>query len=114
MQIEIPFVPAAQRQITKTTTIVEEKEKDTIVIVGQSKTKKRKRTRTSAAGGSQSRGTEIKAEPTSGESAVEAEPFDFASVPNILDDNPDVEDRKPMKKQKKARGMYFRVLAMSS
>jgi hypothetical protein len=44
MHIEIPFVPAAQRQITA---VVEDKDKDKdTVVVGKPKAKKRKRTKT--------------------------------------------------------------------
>ncbi|KAF9446370.1 hypothetical protein P691DRAFT_794509 [Macrolepiota fuliginosa MF-IS2] len=108
MQIELPFVPAAQRQ---TITRVEEKEKDTIVVVGQSKAKKRKRTKANAVNQnrSQSKDEELKPETdTNDDNTAEAETFDFASVPNILDDNPDVEDRKPVKKkQRKGKGGQF-------
>ncbi|KXN88537.1 Exosome complex exonuclease rrp6 [Leucoagaricus sp. SymC.cos] len=107
MQIEIPFVPAAQRQTTATQ-VVEEKEKDTIIVAGQtSKTKKRKRTKNTFA---------KKPEGTPEGDAEEKAAFDFASVPNILDDNPDTGEgegvgggtRKPIKKkQKKSKGGQF-------
>jgi exosome complex exonuclease RRP6 len=107
MQIEIPFVPASQRR--SSTIKAEEKEKDTIVIIGQSKTKKRKRTKSTLRGKEAKQespgGSEGKEEKAGAEGEGGEAPFDFASVPNILDDNPDVESGKPArKKQKKGKG----------
>jgi exosome complex exonuclease RRP6 len=100
MQIEIPFVPAIQRQIPA---VVEDK--DTIVVVGKPKVKKRKRTKTLVVNEDKSAKNAGEGIPsvTLVESGSEGkdESFDFASVPNILDDNPDMEDRSPMKKKQK-------------
>lgn len=99
MQVEIPFVPAAQRQAAS---VIEEKERDTIVVVGKPKTKKRKRTKSTTASSSQVLDKEIVAE----DGKEDEEDFDFASVPNVLDENPQVEAKKPVKKkQKKKKGM---------
>ncbi|KAF5360491.1 hypothetical protein D9756_004521 [Leucocoprinus leucothites] len=109
MQIEIPFVPASQRQTT-TAVVVGEKEKDTIVVVGQSKSKKRKRTKSTVATKDKIKENEGTPSSTGGEAEGEGETFDFASVPNILDDNPEVQpgERKPVKKkQKKGKGGQF-------
>ena len=99
MQVEIPYVPAAQRLTTITRAKVEEK--DTIVMVGQ---KKRKR----AKGGGKAK-MEVEDSPSPSidgskgvsETNAEPAPFDFAAVPNILDDNPDAEDRNRKKKRQK-------------
>jgi exosome complex exonuclease RRP6 len=95
MQVEIPFVPAAQRQAA---TVIEEKERDTIVVVGKPKTKKRKRTKSTVAPSSQVVDKGIALDGKESE-----EGFDFASVSNVLDENPEVEAKKPMKKRQKKR-----------
>ncbi|KAF8989034.1 hypothetical protein BDQ17DRAFT_1393351 [Cyathus striatus] len=83
MQVEVPFVPSAQRKVTKV------EETDTIVVVGQARQKKRKR--------------EDKSKAQSDEEEVEQPAFDFSSVPNLLDDNPNAEgDQGRKKRQRKA------------
>ncbi|XP_006462303.1 hypothetical protein AGABI2DRAFT_186278 [Agaricus bisporus var. bisporus H97] len=100
MQVEIPYIPAAQRQKA---TVIEEKERDTIVVVGKSKTKKRKRTKSTQAAGSSSQVVDNNRSTSDGKEGEEG--FDFSSVPNVLDENPEVEAKKPVKKrQKKAKG----------
>ena len=91
MQVEIPYVPASQRPTRQ----VIQDEKDSIVVVGQAR-QKRKRKK-----GEQNveKGGAMTAE----------EPFDFSSVPKILDTNPNGGDevnddensqRKRLKKKK--------------
>ncbi len=90
MQVEIPYVPASQRPTRQ----VIQDEKDSIVVVGQARQKrKRKKGEQNVEKGG----------------AMTAEgPFDFSSVPNILDTNPNGEDevndensqRKRLKKKK--------------
>jgi exosome complex exonuclease RRP6 len=114
MQVEIPYVAASQRPTKQ----VKDEERDTIVVVGQAK-QKRKRIKSQPhqhdAGSSN--------EPAADDDAVpslalptqkeEAEPFDFSAVPNILDDNPDLQDgsrkRKRQKKQNKSQPFPFLV-----
>lgn len=112
IQIEIPFVPAAHRKAIA----VGETDKDTIVVVGQPKAKKRKRTKGNTANTAQSQGKDPESVATvdttgaAAEDSIEAEPeiFNFANVPNILDDNPDLASRKPLKKKpKKGKGESF-------
>lgn len=102
MQVEIPFVPAARRNPGETV-------EDSIVVVGHARQKKRKRTvKTIHEGPLSSRSSadvafsDIHQAKNSGPGALE-ESFDFSGVPNILDDNPDLEDTKKPKKQKKQK-----------
>ena len=93
---ELPFVPASQRKQ------VAEPVDDTIVVVGQPKRKKRKRVAekaTDAADATPEQEPSVKEE-----EAVEA--FDYASVPNILDDGSDHERAgiPRAKKQKHVKG----------
>jgi len=80
-QVEIPFVPASQRPAKR-------EEKDTIVVVGQMHQKRKRKADKSSA------------------QQVE-EPFDFSSVPNILDDNPEPvkEEEETETKRKRQRKM---------
>ena len=110
MEIEIPFIPTSQRSIKELN-----EEQDTIVVVGQAR-QKRKRPKaspdgvetTSGSAGERTKKTKVK-------DGVEAkdgdgEAFDFSAVPNILDDNPDLDDgkkKKREKKVKKVKGKYF-------
>jgi exosome complex exonuclease RRP6 len=78
MQVEIPFVPAAQRQSAP----VPEVPMDTIVVVGQrQKKRKRERAPKTVADGDAAAAAAEPAEPAE----TELEPFDYASAPNILD-----------------------------
>ncbi|KAH8114700.1 ribonuclease H-like domain-containing protein [Phellopilus nigrolimitatus] len=83
-QIEIPFIPARQRQQH----VMEEKE-DSIVVVGKARQKKRKRSKQDT----ETEGVEGETKKAKGQSemglspeASEAEPFDYASAPNFLDE----------------------------
>ncbi|TDL23207.1 hypothetical protein BD410DRAFT_173443 [Rickenella mellea] len=88
-QIEIPFVPASQRQAAPTID-------DTVVVVGQARQKKRKRVKqptgdqsNESTPGPNTEATVKKKAKTIAQdepSAEELEPFDYASAPNILDD----------------------------
>jgi exosome complex exonuclease RRP6 len=80
MQVEIPFVPAGQRQSIP----VPEVPMDTIVVVGQrQKKRKRERAPKTVADGDAAAAVEP-AEPAE-PAETELEPFDYASAPNILD-----------------------------
>ncbi|KAG6819666.1 hypothetical protein H0H93_009746 [Arthromyces matolae] len=105
MQVEIPFIPASQRKAVQP--IVD----DSIVTVGQARQRKRKRTKPPADGlipttsAEKSNSEEVEPQNATKDSTAvnDQEPFDFATVPNILDDNPDVEDTKQKKRQKKQK-----------
>jgi len=109
MQVEIPYVPAAQRQTTIARAKVEEK--DTIVMVGQKKRKRVKGGGKAKMEGEDSPSPSINGskEESRGVSETNAEQasFDFSAVPNILDDNPDTEDmnRKKKRQKKQNKGM---------
>ncbi|KAF9468748.1 hypothetical protein BDZ94DRAFT_1304497 [Collybia nuda] len=102
MEVEIPYVPASQRNVAQSVD-------DSIVVVGQARQRKRKRVKASVTG------TGLPGEAPSpnlvnqtddilnDESASANEPFDFSAVPNILDDNPNIEDIKKRRKQKKQK-----------
>lgn len=85
-QIEIPFVPAGERQGQPRGV---ETVKDTIVVVGQPARKKRKREKKIPVGASAS----VSATPPREESepAKDETPFDYSAVSNILDDGSDHE-----------------------
>jgi exosome complex exonuclease RRP6 len=97
--IEIPYVPASQRRLQ----VIEE---DSIVVVGQPRPKKRKRPKAAV----------LESEPTSKEGSVDRssankdkaqqilEPFDYSTVPNILDDAPGPETEPEMKRKKRKGG----------
>ena len=106
---EIPFVPAPQRQIK---TVVD----DSIVVVGQMKQKKRKRAKPTPSTSQEadlSRPVDDDPHADGGQTGArkhhlvdtpEQEPFDFSSVPNILDEISITEEgAKPRKKKKQKR-----------
>ncbi|PPR05868.1 hypothetical protein CVT24_006622 [Panaeolus cyanescens] len=93
MQVEIPFLPASQRQPKK------EEEQDTIIVVGQAR-QKRKRANKQAEGGKGTKKAAAESTPATSEE-TSAEPFDFSTAPNILDDNPDEGDTEEAKRKKK-------------
>lgn len=104
MQVEIPFVPASQRKGAQAID-------DSIVVVGQARQKKRKRITKSAPSDASAsadapttshRQEEHGLGPQDGV-PKEQESFDFSSVPNLLDDNPNLEDKKRQKRQKKQK-----------
>ena len=101
MAVEIPFVPASQRNTTQPV-------EDSIVMVGQSRQKKRKRTKPILDAADLScvpKSSNVKLKPSDNEIATDnEEPFDFSAVPNILDNNPDVESSALKKKRKHKSG----------
>jgi exosome complex exonuclease RRP6 len=110
MEVEIPYIPASQRKVTQ---VVD----DSIVVVGQARQKKRKRAKITPGGIEPSVSAEASKLKEAGERGVVAnnestsneEPFDFSAVPNILDDNPNLEDTKKKRKQKKQKtSRWFR------
>lgn len=112
MQVEVPFVPVSQRRIVQ---IVED---DSIVVVGQVRQKKRKRAKPPIdeltpmlTEGSSPKNKLQTDETGTRDNANNHEPFDFTTVSNILDDNPDVEDtkQKRQKKQKSGKDLYLRA-----
>ena len=101
-QIQMPFVPASERQGKRT--IIEDTVKDAIVVVGQSQRKKRKRAGAGAAAA-------VKAEKSDGDESAEA--FDYGAVPNILDEGSDHESgavEGGRKRRQKMHGASWRVL----
>ncbi|TFK48707.1 hypothetical protein OE88DRAFT_1663795 [Heliocybe sulcata] len=82
---EIPFVPPSQRQPKATAEVLD----DTIVMVGQARQKKRKRSDKPKAAKDKSKEEEA------------AEPFDYSTVSNILDEAPDLEEQEPAGKKKR-------------
>ena len=113
MEIEIPFIPAPQRSIKELN-----EEQDTIVVVGQAR-QKRKRPKAnpdgveaiSGSAGERIKKTKVK---NGGEARDEdGEVFDFSAVPNILDDNPNMDDGKKKKKREKKekKGEKFKLLS---
>ncbi|KAJ7047939.1 hypothetical protein C8F04DRAFT_1023035 [Mycena alexandri] len=106
MQVEVPYVPAAQRTTKQVVEVVD----DSIVVVGQARQKKRKRAKTDDAqgatpseeesGNTKKASKKEKRQREAEGSQGEAEAFDFASVPNILDDVPNGEDMRVKKKKK--------------
>ena len=110
-QIEIPYVPATQRQRTN---IVD----DSIVVVGQARQKKRKRAKASSAPDvdpevtmdaeslaetSQTRGLKQRKGRNKDTDTNPQEPFDYSVVPNILDDVPTPESEGNSRKKKRNR-----------
>ena len=99
MEVEIPYVPAAQRNRAAVPTV-----DDTIVVVGQPK---KKRKRAAAERGEANGDAEGRERAAVKEEAAEVEAFDYSSVPNILDDVP-IEDAaegpSSRKKKKHAKG----------
>ena len=101
MQVEIPYVPAAQRARANAPPV-----DDTLVVVGQPKKKKRKRAAAEKAGENDEAGSggagAVK------EEVVEVAAFDYATAPNILDDGSDheVADVRSAKKKRKQHGEF--------
>ncbi|KAJ7174298.1 hypothetical protein C8R46DRAFT_945281 [Mycena filopes] len=104
MQVEVPYVPAAQRTTKQIVEVID----DSIVVVGQARQKKRKRAKTDAdaeaatPSGEESGHTKKASSKAKRAAEPDGEAFDFASVPNILDDVPNGEDMR-MKKKKKQK-----------
>lgn len=108
MQVEIPYVPAPQRPTKQ----VIQDEKDTIAVVGQARQRRKRK-----------KGGQLneKTKPVDASNLVgHQEPFDFSSVPNILDTNPDsgddgnddeVKQRKRLKKKKNGVSICCPILS---
>ncbi|KAJ7579253.1 hypothetical protein C8J56DRAFT_1006792 [Mycena floridula] len=104
MQVEIPFVPASQRQQKM---IVD----DTVVVVGQRKRKRNKgKSAAEDSQGDSEQHPESSEETSTKKSKVakveqvkeDLKPFDFGAAPNILDDAPLAESAK-IKRQRKEK-----------
>lgn len=100
-QMEIPFVPIAQRQ--QPAQVID----DSIVVVGQARKKKRKRTKADSTSGALMDDGETPGMEDGGVEEEEVEAFDYSTVPNILDDvpTPNTEGRKK-KKPKHQKGSH--------
>ena len=101
MEVEIPFIPPSQRSIKALN-----EEQDTIVVVGQAR-QKRKRPKASpdgveATAGERMKKTKVKSNGVEAKDE-DGEAFDFSAVPNILDDNPNLDDGKKKKREKKVK-----------
>ncbi|KAJ7929003.1 hypothetical protein B0H13DRAFT_2652544 [Mycena leptocephala] len=109
MQVEVPYVPTAQRTTKQVVEVVD----DSIVVVGQARQKKRKRPKTDSGVGGDA-GDDATEDPASLKKPKkqekrdaqdgEKEAFDFSAVPNILDDVPNSEDMRVKKKKKQKQG----------
>ncbi|KAG1869015.1 ribonuclease H-like domain-containing protein [Suillus subalutaceus] len=88
-QVEIPFIPTDQRQ-PRLAPVSD----DNIVVVGQARQKKRKRIKTAVLG-----------KPPTGDQGDtgEDEVFDYATVPNLLDDLPPAPEELDTRKKKKQK-----------
>ncbi|KAF7330926.1 Exosome complex exonuclease RRP6 [Mycena venus] len=112
MQVEVPYVPAAQRTTKQIVEVVD----DSIVVVGQARQKKRKRAKTdtgvdgdAAEGGAtppedSPKKVAKKEKRDAGDGDGEVEAFDYSAVPNLLDDVPNGEDMRVKKKKKQKQG----------
>ncbi|KAG2131815.1 ribonuclease H-like domain-containing protein [Suillus clintonianus] len=87
-QVEIPFIPPDQRHRLAPVS------DDTIVVVGQARQKKRKRIKSTVLG-----------KPQTGDQddTGEDEAFDYATVPNLLDDVPPAPEELDTRKKKKQK-----------
>ncbi|KAL0062975.1 exosome nuclease subunit [Marasmius tenuissimus] len=105
VQPEVPFVPTSQRVKN------EPVEDNNIVVVGQARQKKRKRVKAAEPSGEPSNESDTRKRkkaksPAAG--GVPQQPFDFDSVPNVLDEPSPVEDPVPKKRGKtKAKDKSF-------
>ena len=98
MQVEVPFVPASQRQ-------PKEFVEDTVISVGQARQKKRKRTKKEDS-------TTSKKTKQATDDAPASEPFDFSTAPSILDLPAEAQSSTPRAKKSrdkdkaKSKGMH--------
>jgi exosome complex exonuclease RRP6 len=99
-QPEVPFVPLSQRQ-----TVAREVIDDSVVIVGQRQQKKRKRNK-------EKKEKSHVAEQEQEEPEQDVQPFDYASVPNILDDDSETRG-DPVERPKKKPKAKGRILTSS-
>lgn len=120
-QIEIPFVPAHERQTLLNPQNHQLKD-DTIVVVGHSGASRRKRKRDKAKGvtsSSQSKSVtrlgDAETSPSTGDHDWEVEEFDYSSIPNLLDNESKhggargvhEDDERKKKKQRHGKGMLM-------
>ncbi|KAF9236464.1 ribonuclease H-like domain-containing protein [Melanogaster broomeanus] len=120
-QVEIPFVPAHQRQSQSNSLIYAPLEDDTIIVVGQGGARQRKRKREKPRGVPSKSGARSGAADSgssTGDQEGQAEEFDYANVPNLLDNTDDgregsepggVGDRDEKKRKKQKQYGNFRV-----
>ncbi|KAJ8080947.1 exosome nuclease subunit [Marasmius tenuissimus] len=105
VQPEVPFVPTSQRVKN------EPVEDDNIVVVGQARQKKRKRVKAAEPSGEPSNESDTRKRKKAKSPAADGvpqQPFDFDSVPNVLDEPSPVEDPAPKKRGKtKAKDKSF-------
>jgi len=117
MVVEIPFVAASQRTTilkptpsaisSSTPSTKAAEEVDTIVVVGQARGKRKRDRNMSKINESEEQG--------SGDASEEASSFDFANVPNILDDVPvETGEGKKRKKAKKEKGRKGELNVLSN
>ena len=120
-EVEIPFVPSSQR-------LLKREEKDTIVIVGQVRQKRKRRAEKSldssqVASSSSSKQVDVPETKTRRRLQEAQDPFDFSSVPNILDDDPEagkeeeegrMEKRKKKQKKLNKKGPLIKVISSRS
>lgn len=125
--MEVPFVPAAARRPR----LLDSRTEDTIVVVGQTRAKKRKRnskkiveqgeSESATAAGAEHRMADMsKAQGGEEEPGAEMETasdeqddFDFSAVPNILDDDPDSQERRTKQKRPKKQDRANRAKGLS-
>ncbi|KAH7915435.1 hypothetical protein BJ138DRAFT_86795 [Hygrophoropsis aurantiaca] len=123
-QTEIPFIPLNKRHTQIGTDILD----DSIVVVGQARQKKRKRPNTSGPRTAKSESSEAEhhqmaessaSGPTGSkhklyqkqdESCQDVAPFDYATAPNLLDDNDSLEVNSNPPKKKKQKQMKSGVI----
>lgn len=112
-EVEIPFVPSSQR-------LLKREEKDTIVIVGQVRQKRKRKAEkpldSSQEISSSSKQVDVPESKTRGRLEEAQEPFDFSSVPNILDADSEagveeegggIEKRKRKQKKVNTKGLLI-------
>ncbi|KAF9221508.1 hypothetical protein BS17DRAFT_784858 [Gyrodon lividus] len=90
-QVEIPFVPAHQRQSTLNPLIYAPLEDDTIIVVGQggARQRKRKREKTRGLGQIAPSKSGARSGASTSDQGGEVEEFDYSNVPNLLDGDGD-------------------------
>jgi exosome complex exonuclease RRP6 len=101
-QVEIPYVHASQRPERR-------EENDTIVVVGQVHQKRKRKagksftTNQDVASSTKQVGDAESNTKRRAEAEESQEPFDFSSVPNILDDDPEAEREETEKRRKRQK-----------
>lgn len=116
MQIEIPYVSASQRPTKQAI----QEQNDTIVVVGQARQKRKRRAEKhgdlAADTPSTDKNEKSMSENRQSGTTEHQEPFDFSSIPNILDDGHDTgngtEELSDKRRKKQKKGLcqdYFRT-----